>query len=102
VDRRAMERFQAAARVLDCAIYEMTANEDVHWTDGVTTAFGFAPEDVGSTRAWWVGRVHPEDRATVELESAASEAERRDGNVEFRWLAADGAYRDVWDRWITV
>jgi PAS domain S-box-containing protein len=103
VEWQAAERFQAAARVLDCAIYEWTPHDDaLLWTEGLTTAFGYPLSEVESTNDWWLDRVHPDDRAAVEAEDNASVLERRDGDNEFRWRAHDGEYRDVWDRWLTM
>ncbi len=102
IDRQTTERFQAAARVLDCAIYELTTENEVLWSEGLTTAFGYPLDDVQRARGWWLERVHPDDRAAVAAETTASLKEGRDGEVEFRWLAADGEYRDVWDRWLTM
>ena len=103
VERQSTERFQAAARVLDCAIYEWTPlDTGLLWTEGLTTAFGYPLAEVEGTRDWFLDRVHPDDRAAVEAEDSASVFERRDGHSEFRWRASDGEYRDVWDRWTTV
>jgi signal transduction histidine kinase/CheY-like chemotaxis protein len=107
-DRRDSEReftlrFQAAARVLDCAIYEWTPHDDaLVWTEGLTTAFGYPLSEVESTNEWWLERVHPDERDAVEAEDDASVLERRDGHNEYRWRAHDGQYRDVWDRWLTI
>jgi PAS domain S-box-containing protein len=102
LDRQTTERFQAAARVLDCAIYELTPDSAVLWTEGLTTAFGYPLAEVEPTREWWLERVHPDDRAEVEADTTAALVDGRDGQAEFRWLAKDGEYRDVWDRWLTI
>ncbi len=45
--RLSHERFQSAARALDCAIYEWTAVDgSVLWTDGLRSAFGYPLESV--------------------------------------------------------
>jgi PAS domain S-box-containing protein len=102
LDRQTTERFQAAARVLDCAIYELTPDGAVLWTEGLTTAFGYPLSEVEPTREWWLDRVHPDDRAEVEADTTTALVDGRDGQAEFRWLAKDGEYRDVWDRWLTI
>jgi signal transduction histidine kinase len=101
-EHEANERFQAAARTLDCAIYEWTPERGVLWTEGLTTAFGYPLAAVEPTREWWLSRVHPDDRAGVEAETMTSLLEARDGESEFRWRSSDGDYRDVWDRWLTM
>jgi PAS domain S-box-containing protein len=102
LDRQTTERFQAAARVLDCAIYELTPDSAVLWTEGLTTAFGYPLAEVEPTRDWWLDRVHPDDREAVEADTTAALVDGRDGQAEFRWRAKDGEYRDVWDRWLTI
>jgi two-component system cell cycle sensor histidine kinase/response regulator CckA len=103
VQRQFSERFQAAARVLDCAIYEWTPSDNaLHWSEGLTTAFGYPLAEAGGTREWFLDRVHPDDRETVEGEDDASVRELREGSCEFRWQASDGRYRDVWDRWLVI
>jgi signal transduction histidine kinase len=102
LERESTARFQAAARVLDCAIYEWTPNRGVVWTEGLTTAFGYPLEEVEPTREWWIARVHPDDRVRVAAEIAASDAAGVEGQAEFRFLAHDGLYRDVWDRWLVT
>jgi PAS domain S-box-containing protein len=102
LDRQSSERFQAAARVLDCAVYELTPEGAVLWTEGLTTAFGYPLQAVEPTREWWLARVHPDDRAAVEADTTQALLDGREGYAEFRWLASDGEYRDVWDRWVTI
>jgi signal transduction histidine kinase len=102
LENQSTARFQAAARVLDSAIYEVTPENGVVWTEGLATAFGYPLAEVEPTRAWWLARVHPDDRVAVEAEMTASLLEGRDGHCEFRWLANNGEYRDVWDRWMTL
>lgn len=103
LEQQSAERFQAAARMLDSAIYEWTPENGMVWIGGLATTFGYPPEEAAQrNRDWWLSRVHPDDRTAVEATSAASLIDGRDGNNEFRWLASDGEYRDVWDRWQTV
>ena len=103
LEHQSAERFHAAARVLDCAVYEWTPLDNaLQWTETLTTAFGYPLAEVEGTRDWFLERVHPDDRAAVEAEDAASVSEQRDGQSEFRWRTKDGEYRDVWDRWTTI
>jgi signal transduction histidine kinase len=102
LERQSNARFEAAARVLDCAIYERTPENGVSWTEGLTTAFGYPLSEVENTREWWLDRVHPDDLAFVKAEMADSWTEGRDGGCEFRWRSSNGEYRDVWDQWLNM
>jgi PAS domain S-box-containing protein len=102
LEQESRARFQAAARTLDCAIYEWSPKGGVLWTEGLTTAFGYPLAEVEGTREWWLARVHPEDRARVEAAMEAADEKGPEGQAEFRFLAHDGQYRDVWDRWLVT
>ncbi|MEA2168136.1 MAG: two-component system, cell cycle sensor histidine kinase and response regulator CckA, partial [Solirubrobacteraceae bacterium] len=92
-DLEAKQRFETAAITLECAVYER-CGDVFAWTEGLTTVFGYPATPATGTRIWWLERVHPDDRT-----GAAAELESGRGSAEYRFLAADGRYRDVWDRW---
>ncbi len=101
--RLSHERFQSAARALDCAMYEWTAaDESVLWTDGLRSVFGYPLEAVEPTLAWWLDRVHPEDAAEAERLVAERHGAAPTTDAHYRFRRQDGVYRHVWDRWVTT
>ena len=97
------ERFQSAARALDCAIYEWRWNTtEVYWTEGLRTAFGYAPDEIAGGNDWFFEHVHPDDRpGLLEIDKRVRAGDPvREQSYRFRH--ADGTYREVWDRWVVV
>ena len=94
------ERFQSAARALDCAIYEWDPERDrIQWSEGLAVAFGHDPVLVDSSNAWFLDRVHPDDREAVSATLGKVLAGVEQGQSTYRFRTGDGTYRDVWDRW---
>jgi len=63
--------------------------------------FGWEHEEqTGCSRAWWMDRVHPEDRARVDtlLEQGLSNAECTHLESQYRFQKADGTYATLSDR----
>jgi PAS domain S-box-containing protein len=97
------ERFQSAARALDCAIYEWGWNTtEVLWTEGLQTAFGYRPEDVVPDNDWFFEQVHPDDRARLLEVDERVRGGDSSGEATYRFRHADGTYREVWDRWVVL
>ena len=98
--RASEERFRLVARATNDAIWEMDlATGEVVRADTFAALFGYAPEEVGRSEAWWRERVHPEDGPRID---AALEAFRASGAEsyadEYRFRRADGSYAHVFDR----
>ena len=47
-------------------------------------------------------RIHPDDRDLVRRAALESRKERKSGEVEYRYVQPDGAYRWIYDRWIVM
>lgn len=94
------ERLRRVARVTNDAIWDWDLTTgDVWWSEGVGTLFGYATDQVGRDAAWWVGRVHADDRDRI-LSSIAAVL---DGggtlwSAEYRFRRADDTFADVFDR----
>ena len=101
--RQANERFESAAQALDCAIYEWTAETDeTYWTEGLWSAFQHRVDRTGTGNGWFLGQVHPDDRAEVATIVARAECDPTRSEASYRFRAGDGTYRFVWDRWISL
>jgi PAS domain S-box-containing protein len=97
------DRFQSAARALDCAIYEWRFNTtEVFWTEGLQTAFGYPPERTVGNNDWFFEQVHPDDRAALLDVDKRVRAGEAIGETTYRFRHADGTYREVWDRWVVA
>ena len=101
--REANERFESAARALDCAIYEWNAETgETYWTEGMSSAFEHHVDLAGSGNGWFLEQVHPDDRAEVAEIIARAELDPGASEASYRFRAGDDTYRFVWDRWIAL
>lgn len=98
--RAVEERYRLAARATNDAIWDWDlVTGTVLRTGGLTTAYGWAPDAIEPTDAWWRARLHPEDRTGVEAGLHAAITGSGDAwSQEYRFLRADGTYADVLDR----
>ena len=98
--RATEERYRLVARATNDAIWDWDLVADVVlWNEALTTAYGWAPDEVEPNGAWWISRIHPEDRASVEADIRTTIAGGGDDwSHEYRFLRADGSYADVLDR----
>lgn len=97
--RASEERLRIIADVTTDAMWDRDLlTEDVRWSHGLSSLFGFPIEGV-QNHAWWYQHVHPDDR--VEVEAAIDAVLAGDQNYwadEYRFLCADGRYANVLDR----
>jgi PAS domain S-box-containing protein len=98
--RSSEERLQIIADVTTDAIWERDlATDDVVWSSGLATLFGYAKNNGDRPHRWWVNHVHPDERAAVEESIATLLASPEDyWTAEYRFLRADGSYAHVLDR----
>jgi len=95
--RESEERFRLVARTTSDVIWDMdVATRKVWWNDGLSTVFGFRPEDADHGIGFWREHIHPDDRERV-LEGIramlnGSGDTRED---EFRVLCGDGRVAQV-------
>lgn len=98
--RESVERFEIVSRATNNAIWDWNLIEQtVAWNDGVTTLFGYRPEDVPPRATWWYEQIHPEDRDRVV--SRIHQAINHGGSSwsdEYRYRKADGTYALIYDR----
>jgi len=98
--RESEERFNLVSRATNDVVWDWNLVADrVWWNEGVTTVFGYAPEDVGPGADWWKERIHPDERDAI---LAATQRSIDTGeefcDEEYRFRRADGSYALVRDR----
>ena len=98
--RESEERFRTLAKATNDAVWDWDLGTNrVWWNEGVLTLFGYRLENDEADAAWWLERVHPEDREAVEAfifdVIRGTESSWVD---EYRFRCADGSYKDVYDR----
>ncbi len=94
------ERLRLAGRATNDAIWDWDLRRDqVLWNEALERSYGHDPADVMPTGAWWIGNIHPDDRARVDRSiHALIDGDGSDWTDEYRFARADGSYADVFDR----
>jgi diguanylate cyclase (GGDEF)-like protein/PAS domain S-box-containing protein len=98
--RAANMRYRLASEAADDVAWDLdTASGVVTWSAPLQRRFGLWPDPAESNRAWWMGQIHPDDRArvarTIATTMAGSSTQLR---AEYRFRRADGSYAHVLDR----
>ena len=98
--RQSEERFRFVAQATNDVVWDWNLlTDEVRWNASLQTVFGYSVEDVRSDIAWWMERIHPDDRE----HARASFQEAIDGggsfwSSEYRYQRRDGSYADILDR----
>ncbi|MDB5323472.1 MAG: domain S-box protein [Phycisphaerales bacterium] len=94
------ERFRTLAKATNDAVWDWDLDTNkVWWSEGIFTLFGHVLEQGSAEPAWWLERVHPDDRRAVEAFFFDVVRGRELSWVdEYRFRSADGSYKDVYDR----
>ncbi|MFJ7441479.1 PAS domain-containing protein [Methylorubrum thiocyanatum] len=98
--RETEERYRLAARATNDAIWDWHfATNHVRWNEALQVAHGHAPDAVEPTGDWWIGHIHPDDRARIDTSiHAVIDGAGTVWADEYRFLRADGSYADILDR----
>ncbi|MGH8718361.1 MAG: PAS domain S-box protein, partial [Burkholderiales bacterium] len=94
------ERFKIIASATNDAVWDWNhVTDSVSWNEGLRILFGYAEQEGATQRAWWIARLHPEDRKRTlsEIDSLIASGSRF-WSGEYRFLRADGSYAYVLDR----
>ena len=97
-------RFEIVARATNDAVWDWDLTTDeIWWSEGFETLFGYRRDKIGSSSASRTSRIHPDDADRV-----ISAIRSRIGGAgeawagEYRFLKADGTYAYVLDRGFVV
>ncbi|HET9853911.1 MAG TPA: GAF domain-containing protein [Methylomirabilota bacterium] len=98
--RESQDRFQFVARATNDAVWDWDlVSHALWWNEGVSTLFGYTPEQVGPDITWWYETIHPDDRERVKTDiNAAVDRGAESWSAEYRYRRADGTYANVYDR----
>jgi PAS domain S-box-containing protein len=98
--KETVERYRLVTRATNDLIWDwdLVANH-LLWNEALYTAYGYIPDNVGTTGEWWISRIHPDDRERVEQDiHAVIDGTANEWSHEYRFLRASGQYADVLDR----
>jgi PAS domain S-box-containing protein len=98
--KETVERYRLVTRATNDLIWDwdLVANH-LLWNEALYTAYGYIPDNVGTTGEWWISRIHPDDRERVERDiHAVIDGMANEWSHEYRFLRASGQYADVLDR----
>ncbi|GAB6842934.1 PAS domain S-box-containing protein [Methylorubrum rhodinum] len=98
--RETEERYRLASRATNDAIWDWDlATNHVLWNEALGEAHGYAPDAVEPNGDWWIGHIHPDDRARIDASiHAVIDGTGTAWSDEYRFLRADGSYADILDR----
>ncbi|MDX2216672.1 MAG: GAF domain-containing protein [Oculatellaceae cyanobacterium bins.114] len=98
--RQSEERFQLIAKATNDAIWDWNlVTDQVWWSEGIETLFGYSIGEVGRDVTWWYEHIHPGDRSRVTSSMyAAIQTGQISWTDEYRYQRADGSFADVIDR----
>ena len=97
--KKSNERFVLVSRAASDAIYDWEIDTDhLHWGEGLTTLFGFQPDEVPVSR--WEKLIHPDDRNRVlsSLQEALNDPGRTFWKEEYRFAKSGVGFSYVFDR----
>jgi len=91
--------YEKIVRITSDTIWQWDiAKDHIHYNTGIFGMFGYLPSETGTTKAWWMERIHPDDRERVEHEFSTFFQHSNFLQVEYRFLCADGTYKYVTHR----
>lgn len=94
------ERFRLVSKATNDAIWDWNlTNNEVWWSEGYETLFGYKRVGEQSRRPFWISKIHPDDKQRVqtrlyEVINKASDS----WSAEYRILKMDEQYATVLDR----
>ena len=93
-------RFEYAVRATRDTIWDWNLlTQEICWSEGIHTVFGYAAGQTCTDSSWWHRRIHPEDAERVQSSLQRTVATGGDQwSAEYRVRRADGSYAHVLDR----
>ncbi len=100
---KANDRLTQITRITSDAIWEWDMlSGDIFRNEKLTEMTGYLPKDHAGL-AWWLSRVHPEDRDQLnETLREVTDRSLQSWESEYRFLCADGEYKNMLDRGFVI
>ena len=98
--RDADERYRLAIHATHDVVWDRDAHSGtVVWSNLLCEEYGYARQEVSNAAAWWLERIHPDDRERVGASLAAALAgDAGRWSEAYRFRRGDGSHADVLDR----
>ncbi|MDC0713679.1 PAS domain S-box protein [Stigmatella sp. ncwal1] len=99
------ERFALAFRATQDAIWDWNlVTNAVNWNPGISSLFGYSPQEVGPDATWWIEHIHPDDQQRVlhGLHAVIDSPHGQNWYAEYRYLRSDGTHAFVKNRGFVV
>lgn len=94
------QKYDIVAKATSDTIWDWKIQEDnLSWSKGIKTVFGYDENQVGENSSWWFGNIHPEDsiKMSIKLYSFLEQKTEK-WQDEYRFKCADNTYKYVLDR----
>ena len=94
------ERFKLVASTVSDAIWDWNiVTDNLWWSDGLMTAFGYEANEIEPGRKFWERRIHPHDsNRVVALIAEAVDTDAEFWSSEYRFRRRNGGYAVVLDQ----
>lgn len=92
--RDSEERYRLASQASSDVIWDLPLEGDrIGWSSAVGSTLGYPEAQAGTTRQWWIDRIHPGDRQRIGVPAASlKDPAFTNWTQEFQVLAASGEY----------
>lgn len=102
--RESEERYRLASQASSDVIWDVPLQGDqIGWSSAVGSILGYPEALAGTTRQWWIDRIHPEDRKRIGVRRASlKDPEFTHWTQEFRVLSGTGEYLTMRSRGFVV
>ncbi|MEX0905781.1 MAG: PAS domain-containing protein [Balneolaceae bacterium] len=98
--QRERQRFEMIAKSSNDVLYEwnMHTNE-IWWSEGWQTNFGFSEDEIECNFDWWENRLHPDDKERVNKSIKLADTKGKvSWNEQYRFLNAKNEYSVLMDK----
>jgi PAS domain S-box-containing protein len=94
------ERYDIVAKATSDTIWDWKIQEDdLFWSNGIKSIFGYEKHQVGDSSKWWFDNIHPEDSIKMSIKLYSFIEQKTDNwQDEYRFKCADNSYKYVLDR----